>query len=357
LKLNTIELHCFRNYRQQRFEFTPGGNLIIGANGSGKTNLLEAIAYTSIGKSIRFHQDQDLVFNSAAQFAINALYYSDLDVPKKVHLSYVNARKVLKINNEVKRQLSALFSEVKIIYCAPDDIGLINGSPRIRRQYFDLAISQIFPDYIAVLRDYLHVVDQRNQLLKSDYSPSEKNSWDARFAQNLCALYPYRKQYLNLLNDEFMGSYKEISENTRNLKINYVPVLREAFALDPDDIVKHLQMLENREKLWQRCLLGAHLDDYSFRIEDFGMRARASQGQKRIAVIILKMIQAHLIESNTGIRPILLFDDVFAELDYVHGEKIKALCNNNYQIFVASPKEDVRQIFGNLPVIRLGSSA
>ena len=355
MKLNNIELLNFRSYQQQCFDFESGGNLIIGANGSGKTNLLEAIAYTSIVKSIRYLQDQDLVFNTAEHFAINALYETDLSVPKKLHLSYANSRKILKINGEVKRQLSAIFSEVKVIYCAPDDIGLINGSPRMRRQYFDLAISQLFPAYIGILRDYLHVVDQRNQLLKIEYSPSEKKSWDARFAQSLCALYPYRKKYLQLLNQELCGAYKEISENTRNLKINYVPVLRNAFGLMPEIIEQHLQTLEPREKQCQRCLVGAHLDDYSFRIEDFGMRARASQGQKRIAVIILKMILAQLIESNTGIRPVILFDDVFAELDYVHGEKIKALCNNNYQIFVASPKEDVRQIFGNLQVIRLGS--
>ncbi|MCK9332200.1 MAG: DNA replication and repair protein RecF [Candidatus Cloacimonetes bacterium] len=357
MKLNSIELHYFRSYEQQRFEFAAGGNLIIGANGSGKTNLLEAIAYTSIGKSIRYHQDVELIKAGKEHFTVSARYTTDINMELKVRLAYAKMRKILKLNNEVKHQLSSLFSVIKVIYCAPDDIGLINGSPRIRRQYFDLAISQIFPQYIAVLRDYLHVVEQRNQLLKKEFSLEEKKSWDIKFAESLCALYPYRKRYLDMLNRQFTASYQEISPKTKNLKLSYSPVLHNAFELELDDILMQLQQYESREKIWQRCLVGAHLDDYGFSMERFGMRAYSSQGQKRIAVILLKLIQAKLIESNTNISPILLFDDVFAELDYSHGEKIQELCKENYQIFIASPKEDVRQIFGKMPIIRLGDSA
>jgi DNA replication and repair protein RecF len=357
LKLNSIELYQFRSYQQQRFTFEPAGNLIIGANGSGKTNLLEAIAYTSMGKSIRFHQDKELIKNSEEQFSVLAMYETDLKLALKIQLVYDASRKILKINDEIKRQLSTLFADVKVIYCAPDDIGLVNGSPRQRRQYFDLAISQVYPEYIGILRDFLHIVEQRNKLLKSEFQLNEKKSWDRRFAQSLVALYPYRKKYLGMLNDELGGSFRNISENTRDLRLTYVPVLRRAMELSVDELMAQIEQYESREKLWQRSLIGAHLDDYSFRMGEFGMRAYASQGQKRIAVVIMKMIQAQLIESNTGIKPILLFDDVFAELDYQHGEKIHELCRDSYQIFIASPKEDVRQIFGKMNVIRLGNSA
>jgi len=357
LKLTRIELLNFRGYGQHSFVFDPAGNLIIGANGSGKTNLLEAIAYTSMGKSIRFHQDKELIKNGAGVFSVNATYLSDLNLPIRVHLVYDETRKILKINGDIKRQLSALFQEIKVIYCAPDDIGLVNGSPRIRRQYFDLAISQVFPQYIGVLREYLHVVEQRNRLLKGELQSNEKKSWDLRFAKSLLELYPYRKRYLNMLNAELSGNFREISENTNNLRLIYIPVMRNVMNLAEDELLQQIELYDSRERQWQRSLLGAHLDDYSFRMGDFGMRAYASQGQKRIAVIILKMIQAQLIESNTGIKPILLFDDVFAELDYNHGERIHELCRDSYQIFVASPKEDVRQIFGKMNVIRLGHSA
>lgn len=355
LKLISISLLNFRSYEQISFEFDAPGNLIIGPNGSGKTNLLEAIAYTSVGKSIRFHQDKELVRNGSEQFAVNGLYGTDTNLPLQVQLAYERSRKILKINTEVKRQLSSLFEDVKVIYCAPDDIDLVNGNPRQRRQYFDLAIAQVFPCYITLLREYLHIVEQRNRLLKEEGSLLAKKSWDLRFIKSLLELYPYRKKYLEILNAELAGTFCEISENTKNLSITYQPVLKQAMDLDESVLMSRVTELENREKTWQRSLIGAHLDDYVFEMDGYPMRSYASQGQKRIAVIISKMIQAQLIETHTGIKPILLFDDVFAELDYTHSEKIHELCQDSYQIFIASPKEDIRQIFGKMSVIRLGS--
>lgn len=356
MKLHSIELHDFRSYEQRSFGFEPQGNLIIGPNGSGKTNLLEAIAYTSIGKSIRYHSDSDLTRQHSDGFVLNARYKTDLDSDLNVQLSFLGNRKILKINEVISRQLSDLVSRVKVIYLAPDDIQLINGSPRIRRQYFDFAISQLFPAYMALLRAYLHVVDQRNRLLKIAHDKSEKRSWDLRFIQALLALYPYRKQYLDLLNEELQSDFSRISEHTRQIKISYQPVLKDAFALDQDSLLAVVDSIASKELLWQRSLVGAHLDDYSFRISDSGMQSFASQGQKRIAVIIVKLIQANLVHETTGIRPILLFDDIFAELDAEHSQRIRALASDSCQIFVAAPKEDIAQIFSQMTIIRLGES-
>jgi DNA replication and repair protein RecF len=354
LKLHSIELRDFRSYEQQRFDFEPQGNLIIGPNGSGKTNLLEAIAYTSIGKSIRYHSDSDLLRQQADGFGLTARYQTDLNSDLAVQLSYQENRKILKINDVISKQLSDLVSRVKVIYLAPDDIGLINGSPRIRRQYFDFAISQLFPAYLALLRAYLHIVDQRNRLLKTEPGKSEKRSWDLRFIEALLSLYPYRKQYLELLNAELQGDFARISDNTRQISISYEPALKDAFALDQESLIAHLENIAPKELLWQRSLVGAHLDDYNFRISDSSMQSFASQGQKRIAVIILKLIQANLVKETTGIVPILLFDDIFAELDAQHSQRIRDLACGCGQIFVAAPKEDIAEIFSPMTAIRLG---
>lgn len=357
MKLNSIELRNFRSYAKRSFDFDQTGNLLIGANGSGKTNLLEAIAYTSIGKSIRYHSDHDLVQIGASAFALTGEYQTDLMTNLKVYLSYDSKHKILKINDELMKQLSDLFARVKVIYCAPDDIGLINGSPRVRRQYFDMAISQIFPAYLGILRNYLHIVEQRNRLLKTTCQKAEKRVWDHRFVETLYALYPYRKHYLEMLNSQLAHSFAHLSGDFSEVQVRYVGVIRDALNQKFDSLKAHVEAMDNKEILCQRCLYGAHLDDFVFDMDGNNMRSFASQGQKRIAVIILKLIQAGLVTSQTGIKPILLYDDIFAELDRRHSERIRDLSSKDYQIFVASPKEDIMDIWGSMKVIRLGDDA
>jgi len=354
LKINSIELRNFRSYQKRAFSFDPSGNLLIGPNGSGKTNLLEAIAYTSIGKSIRYHKDEELLAKGEDFFALEAEYAQDSGNALRVQLSFDGSRKSLKLDTVLNRQLSSLLGIVKVIYSAPDDIQLINGSPRNRRQYFDMAVSQLFPEYLGTLRAYLHVVEQRNALLKQSFNDAQISSWDQRFALTLVDVYVYRKRYLDLLNRAFRESYANISDTYLDLAVEYRAVLKDGLDTGVERILQNLTELRSREKTWQRCLTGAHLDDYSFRFGEHGMRAFGSGGQKRIAVIILKLVQARLIEEHTHIHPVMLFDDIFAELDHQHSMRIKELCNDRFQSIIAGPKDDLKQIFHGYPEIRLG---
>lgn len=331
------------------------GNLLIGANGCGKTNLLEAIAYTSIGKSIRYHKDDELMAYGGDFFAVEATYTLDNGNTMAVQLSYESGRKSLKLDGVLNRQLSSLVSMVKVIYLAPDDVQLVNGSPRLRRQYFDMAISQLFPEYLVTLRQYLHVVDQRNALLKQDFSSAQKAVWDQRFAEKLCEVYAFRKRYLEILNTAFRESYANISESFLGLRVEYRSLLKDAFEANVERVMANLDEIKAREKTWQRTLVGSHLDDYSFRFGEHSLRAFASGGQKRMAVIILKLVQAALVQELTNIHPVMLFDDIFAELDTEHSHRIRELCGKRFQSIIASPKADIRDIFIDYPVISPGA--
>ncbi|MDP2402040.1 MAG: DNA replication and repair protein RecF [Actinomycetota bacterium] len=353
--LKQIALKNFRNYEAVDLSFEHPGSLIVGPNGSGKTNLLEAIAYCGIGKSVRFHRDEDLLRYDSPFFAVAATFSPDKGYDLKLQLSYADKVKLLKLDDAPLRQLSRLIDLVKVIYSAPEDLMLVSGTPRFRRQYFDLAVAQLAPDYIPVLRNYLHVVHQRNALLKGEFEPTEKAVWDERFIHSLQAVLGYRHRYLKMLNAAFKDQYRSISEKTRDITVSYLPALREDYPSAVEDLRKILVSIEPRERKMQRSLIGAHLDDYEFKLLGRGLKTYGSQGQKRIAVIVLKLIQATLIEEHTRIKPIMLFDDIFAELDLPHTKRIRELVDQRYQIFIASPKPDIAKIWDDLPLMNMES--
>ena len=354
--LKQLSLANFRNYANASFSLRPEGNLVIAPNGRGKTNLLESIAYCGLGKSVRFHRDDELKRDQTDWFSVRGDFEDDAGLDLRVQISWQEGRKLLRINDNPVRQLSRIFENVKVIYAAPEDMNLVGGYPRFRRQYYDLAISQIYPPYITTLRDYLHVVEQRNSLLKGPYSPEEKRSWDLRFSTLLLEVLDYRNRYLELVNKAFAERYPAVSDQVKDIRVAYLPHHHESYPTTAERMAEMLAGLESREKRYQRSLAGAHIDDYDFRLNGHNLKTFGSQGQKRITVIILKLIQATLIQELTGIRPILLFDDVFAELDKQHAHRIAEYVDYHYQIFIASPREDLGMEWPGLQRLEIGEA-
>ena len=353
LFLKQIALENFRSFTSARFRFDPAGNLIIAPNGWGKTNLLEAVAYCGLGRSVRFHRDLDLKREGATYFRLAASFQND-DAPElQLHISWQDGKKLLRWDDNPLNKLSRLYECVKVVYCAPEDVILVGGNPRFRRQYFDLAVAQLFPAYISLLRNYLHVVEQRNNLLKTTFLPQEKRSWDLRLAETLLEVVSYRSRYLRLLNGALAEQYPVVSEQVRQIQVSYLTQQHETYPQTAEGLLDLFRNWIEREKRQQRTLLGAHLDDYEFLLDGHRLRIFGSQGQKRVVVIVLKLIQAQLIEQLTGIKPILLFDDVFAELDPLHTSRIRSCIQRRYQVLVASPREEVRQDWQDLASLPL----
>jgi DNA replication and repair protein RecF len=353
LKLKRIQLTRFRNYSDSEFSFAESGALLFGPNGCGKTNLFEAIAYNSYGKSFRYQSDQNLLQFDKKKFSIEAEFELRMG-DCCIRSEFSQGKKKIAINGIAIRQLSQIYEYVKVIYCSPEDIYLVNGSPRKRRQYFDLAVAQLSPPYIMQMRHYNHIVEQRNSLLKDSKDVKQKKHWDKLFTEAALPVIAARLSYISKLNDKIKSQYMETLKEAVALHINYQPTLNPIHEDSHcESYKKVLEKIENREWQYQRTLIGPHLDDYIVTLDGRPLKDIGSQGQKRTVTLLVKIAHLELIRESIGEYPILLLDDIFAELDETHTTQFMRILVNHEQVFVASPNSKTASFWDNLPVIYL----
>ncbi len=353
MKLKKIKLTQFRNYSDREFVCSDFGGIVLGPNGCGKTNLFEAISYCSLGKSVKYQSDEQVTQFDEDGFSINADFELNLGACN-IRLDFLTGKKKISINDIPIKQLSQIYEYIKVVYCSPEDIFLVNGSPRKRRMYFDMAIAQLKPAYILQLRHYLHIVEQRNILLKDASNLKQKKHWDELFIQAALPIIGNRLEYTDRLNAMIKSRYKGILSEADILNISYSP------SLNPvtDDsthtrYTEELSRLESKEWQYQRTLIGPHLDDYNILFSQRQVRDIGSQGQKRTVTLLIKIAQLELIKETISEYPILLLDDIFAELDKNHTQLFMQILKNHEQVFIASPNEITSQYWSDLPIIDL----
>ena len=349
--ISSLKLKNFRNYSNFKINFDSEGALILGENGIGKTNLLESISYFAFGKSFKTSKDLELINFSKAFFRIEAEFI----IQNKSHFFEAasdRSKKIIKIDNANISRISELYKNLKVVYFSPDDIEIIAGSPVFRRNFIDQAISQYSFEYIESLRNYKRILKQRNALLKTDYSSKEKRAWDEQFAQVGTNIIEFRLKYLTQFTPLLEKYYEEISGAREILNANY----NYSFPNDDNDIfdnlMAHLLRIEEQEKHQERSLAGPHLDDIDILIDSNSARNFSSQGQKRSIAIAMRLVQTELIKEKDDDTPILMFDDVLADLDKMRTERIIEMLKGKHQIFIATPNISNYRLFG-LPEIDL----
>jgi len=351
LLISSLKIENFRNYSNFKLKFDPEGALILGENGIGKTNLLESISYFAFGKSFQTSRDLELINFSKAFFRIEAEFL----IKNKSHFFEAASdrlKKVIKINNVNIARISELYKHLKVVYFSPNDTEIIAGSPVFRRSFIDQAISQYSFEYIESLRNYKRVLKQRNALFKTDYSTKEKRVWDEQFARVGTNIIELRLKYLVNFTPLLEKYYEEISGAREKLNANY----KYSFPNDDEDIydnlLAHLLQIEEQEKHQERSLAGPHLDDFDIFIDSHSARNFSSQGQKRSIAIAMRLVQTELIIEKDDDTPILMFDDVLADLDKMRAERIIGMLKGKHQIFIATPNITNYRSFG-LPEINL----
>ncbi len=331
--LNKLKLKNFRNYEICETEFPGNKILLVGKNAQGKTNLLESLHYLATLSSFRASNDGEIIKWGADHCLIEAdLTKYGADVELKILINPPR-QKVLKVNGLKKSSFSDFLGNLLIVNFNVADLLLLRGSPSDRRKWLDDAISQVYPAYKDRLNKYSRIKTQRNNLLKDfktsiNLSSSQEellsvlNEQLAVSGSNIVHL---RNKYLKEIQQKAREKHKNISLSDEDLKIVYLSNTTGNFNAAEDEIPKPDKLLEYFQNMFKekraeelaraQTLIGPHRDDVGFMINGKNAVSYASQGQQRTVVLALKLSEIDLIEEIIQESPVLLLDDVLAELD------------------------------------------
>lgn len=347
--IKNLILQNFKNHLFQQFDFSPQINCFVGNNGVGKTNILDALFYLSVGKSFLNTTDIQNISNNEDFFTIEAtIENEDKDDILKI-IQNKESRKVIKKNDKIYPKLADHVGYLPSVIISPYDQNLISDSSESRRKFLDAMISQTNSDYLFNLMQYQKTLQQRNALLKSfqknRYFDAESldiyNEPLIRFGQKI---FEKRKIFSEEILPILQHFYQIISNYKEEISISYKSDLETDF----DHLLK-----ENIEK--DRILTytskGVHKDDLIFEMNGQSIKKIGSQGQQKSFLIALKLAQMNLIKKLTGKTPILLLDDIFDKLDDLRVAQLIDLVNQEHfgQIFITDThKERTEKVVKNI---------
>lgn len=315
--ITRAQLSQFRSY--EACELTPceGVNVLLGDNGQGKTNVLEALYLCCTGRSHRTRQDRDLI-RWGADFASVRLEAMRRDGSHEVELVLpALGRRKIKIAGQEASRSGELLGHVTGVLFSPEDLRTVKDGPAERRRFVDMALSQLRPAYYYALQRYARALKQRNETLKVIAAQpafmATLDAWDEQLAAAGAELMAHRRAYIGKLNAAAAETHREISDDKERLEIRYLP----SVGLG-DDAQSNLEALFGARETDLRRLttsVGVHRDDVQILVEGRDVRAFGSQGQQRTAALSMRLSELDVMREELGEWPMLMLDDVMSELD------------------------------------------
>ncbi len=348
MEITRLKLQYFRNHIHTEARFSPNVNLITGPNGSGKTNLIDAIHYLCMSRSFVSSSDQYVAHHDEKYFMIDGDFSGSLRASFKVSCSYSRGEgKKIFVNDSPLDRLSDLIGMVPVVVLSPEDLKLTSDGPAERRSFLDSMISQISTPYLRSLIKYRKIRKQRNKLLQEFRGPISMlktylEPWDKQLAEIGSAIIFKRAEVLNKFKTYLSLQYRSISELNLEPSLSYQTICEETGSIEV--ISKRYSELidENFEKEAEReqTIIGPHRDEVVFYLGDMELRNYGSQGQHRLFSMALKMAQLFYYSDQLDDLPIMLLDDVFGNLDEQKSEIItKTLTKYTGQTFITSASE------------------
>lgn len=345
MHLARLELRDFRSYPQLALDFRPRTNVLVGPNGQGKTNVLEAIFYLATARSHRGARDAELLRWGAERFHLSARVVREpIDVLLEIGWSR-EGRKQLRVGGKAETKLSNLIGRLNAVMFAPEDLSLLKGSPAVRRRFLDVELSQVSPAYFHHLQEYQRALAQRNAILKNEApSPSVRallEVFDDTLIAHGSQVAGRRFAAVAGLADRARAFHARLSDGREVLAVRYVS------SLDPGDeppdaealaraFARRLAETRRDEEYRRTTLVGPHRDDLEVSIDGRDARVYASQGQQRSAVLALKLAELSQLRDAVGQEPVLLLDDVSSELDSRRRHLLLEAVARNAQTFITT---------------------
>ena len=346
--LKDLHLRSFRNYSDRKVEFTAQKTILVGNNAQGKSNLLEAVELLSTLKSHRSSRDRDLVQENADIAQIEATIkraYSTIELGVILRRQ---GRRTVSLNQENLRRQIDFLGNLNTVQFSSLDLDLVRGGPGYRRDWIDTLLIQLEPIYAYILQQYDRILKQRNALLKSlrvqgygNTNPdlSQLKLWDEQLAEMGSRVTRRRARVLERLTPIARVWHENISGKTENLDIIYASNIN--WLEDDPTHVKEvfLAKIEQRSLAEQQLgatIVGPHRDEIDLYINNTLARSYGSQGQQRTLVLALKLAELKLIEEVVGEAPLLLLDDVLAELDPNRQNQLLNAIGDRFQTLITT---------------------
>lgn len=354
--LKSLRLRSFRNYLDRQIEFKAQKTILVGNNAQGKSNLLEAVELLASLKSHRTSRDRELVLDSATTGQVEATVERAYGTSELKVVFRKQGRRTVAVNQEnLRRQLDFL-GVLNAVQFSSLDLDLVRGAPDARRSWLDGLLIQLEPVYASILQQYNQVLKQRNALLKKIRTVRQENEsielgtfepqlklWDEQLAAAGSRVARRRARVIARLAPIAESWHQRISGATERLEVNYLPNVQ---WLEDDPLLVQqafLAKIKDRrlaEQYQGKTMVGTHRDEIEFAINQTPARYYGSQGQQRTLVLALKLAELKLIEEVVGEPPLLLLDDVLAELDPNRQKQLLEVIGDRFQTIITTTHID-----------------
>ena len=328
----------------QKLTYIKAQIYFFGDNAQGKTNILEAIFISSLGKSFRTNKDKELIKENEENSKIEIIFVKDTR-KEKIKLEIAD-KKIFSVNEIVLKRTSEIVGKINVVLFTPEDINILKNEPIKRRRFLNIMISQLRPLYIHLLSQYNKVLEQRNNYLKQiKYENKNRNNldiWDEQLIRIGIKIFNYRREFIEKINEKIEKIHLETTDNKENIEIKY-----KSNVTNEEEYRKKMKIKQEDDIQKGYTSIGIHRDDFDIFINKKNVSIFGSQGQQRSSIISLKLAEAEVIYDEKEDYPVLLLDDFMSELDKKRVKGFVKRIKNNQVLITCTEKFDIDNMVYN----------